>query len=121
MSERLRKAGHASRQALQNAKAQSGDLLDIARDKSLDITEAAGEKGRELLSLASDGGKHVVEHVEEHPLRYIAAGITVGFVAGLLLPKLRNEDKLIKNAGQVFSDTVQKIADATVDALAPKE
>ncbi len=121
MSERLRKAGQASRRAMESAREQSGDMLDKAREKSAGITEAASEKGREIMSRGKDGGKRVVEHVEEYPLRYIAAGVAVGFVAGLLVPKFRNEDKLLDDAGRMFSDTVQKIADATVDALSPKE
>ncbi len=121
MSERLRKAGHASRRALEQAKTQSGHMLGRALDKSADITDAAGTKSRALVGRASDGGKQALSHIEEHPLRYIATGVVLGLVVGALLPKFRNEDKLVSKVGQIFSDSVQKIADAAADALKPDE
>ncbi len=121
MSTRLEKAGQTYRNALAKTKSQSSSMKNSAGK----IAQQSVEKSRKAYAAAktraNDTAEQAVIHVDENPLRYIAAGAFLGAVAGAFIPKLRGEDAALDSAERFLSDAVQKIADGAVDAFAPKD
>jgi hypothetical protein len=84
-------------------------MTDNIKAKAEDAVRAAKDK-------ASEASKLTAEKVEGNPLIALMGGLTLGAIAAALLPRTRQENDLLGNAGTNIRGTATKAASAARDA-----
>ena len=105
---------------LDSVRQTAADAYESARDRTSSAyqaaREAAGGAVETVRDTARSAGKRTVEGVEANPLAAVVGGLALGVIAGALLPKTRQEEKVLGSAGRKVTDTARQAIDAAKDA-----
>ncbi|HEX8583648.1 MAG TPA: hypothetical protein VF680_04490 [Allosphingosinicella sp.] len=105
---------------LDSVRQTAADAYETARERTSSAyqaaREAAGGAVETVRDTARSAGKRTVEGVEANPLAAVVGGLALGVIAGALLPKTRQEEKVLGSAGRKVTDTARQAIDAAKDA-----
>ena len=110
----------ASGSRLSGVKQSAADAYETAREKTSSAyqaaREAAGDAYETARETARTAGRRTVEGVESNPMAAVVGGLALGVIAGALLPKTRQEEKVLGTAGKKVADTARQAVQAAKDA-----
>jgi ElaB/YqjD/DUF883 family membrane-anchored ribosome-binding protein len=95
--------------AYESARERTSSAYQVAREKAGDAYQSARETAR-------DAGRRTADGVEANPLAAFVGGLALGAIAGALVPKTRQEDKVLGSVGRKLTDTARQAAQAAKDA-----
>ena len=87
----------------------AADAYNSARER----TSAAYSKTRDA---ARNAGRSAADRIESNPMAAVLGGLALGAVAGLLLPRTRQEEEWIGPVGRRITDSAREAANAARDA-----
>lgn len=108
-SSRLSGVKQTAADAYQGARQRTSSAYQAARD-------AAGDAYDTVRDTARSAGRRTVDGVEANPLAAVVGGLALGVIAGALLPKTRQEEKILGGAGRKVTDTARQAVEAAKDA-----
>jgi ElaB/YqjD/DUF883 family membrane-anchored ribosome-binding protein len=88
---------------------RAGDVYDTARTAAVDAYSNAREMASDARAVAGDG-------IEEAPLIALAGGLAVGVLLAALLPRTRQEDKLLGPIGERITGGARNAVEAAKEA-----
>ena len=106
---RLDSVRQTASDAYESARERTSSAYQAARD-------AAGGAVETVRDTARSAGKRTVEGVEANQLAAVVGGLALGVIAGALLPKTRQEEKVLGTAGRKVTDTARQAIDAAKEA-----
>ena len=101
---------------LSGVKQSAADAYETAREKTSSAYQAAREAAGDAYETARTAGRRTVEGVESNPMAAVVGGLALGVIAGALLPKTRQEEKVLGTAGKKVADTARQAVQAAKDA-----
>lgn len=111
-------AGEASR--LSGVKQSAADAYQGARDRTSSAYQAARDAAGGALDSAREtarsAGRRTADGVEANPLAAVVGGLALGVIAGALIPKTRQEEKVLGGAGRKVTGTARQAVEAAKDA-----
>jgi ElaB/YqjD/DUF883 family membrane-anchored ribosome-binding protein len=106
---RLSAVRSSAADAYESARERTSAAYQAARD-------AAGGAVESVRDTARTAGKRTAEGVEANPLAAVVGGLALGVIAGALIPKTRQEEKLLGGAGRKVTDTARQAVEAAKEA-----
>jgi ElaB/YqjD/DUF883 family membrane-anchored ribosome-binding protein len=88
---------------------RAGDIYDSARTAAVDAYDSAREKAADAKERATDG-------IDEAPLIALAGGLAVGVLLAALLPRTKQEDKLLGPIGEKITGSARDAVEAAKEA-----
>lgn len=88
---------------------RAGDIYDNARTVAVEAYDSAREKAADARERAGDG-------IDEAPLIALAGGLAVGVLLAALLPRTRQEDKLLGPIGEKITGSARDAVAAAKEA-----
>jgi ElaB/YqjD/DUF883 family membrane-anchored ribosome-binding protein len=111
-------AGESGR--LSGVKQTAADAFETARERTSSAyqaaRDAAGGAYDSVRDTARSAGRRTVDGVEANPLAAVVGGLALGVIAGALLPRTRQEEKVLGGAGRKVTDTARQAVEAAKDA-----
>lgn len=102
MSEGLKSTSNAAKQRAATAVEKSKETAARSIQSSKELAYKAVEKSGDSL--------------DKNPLAIVAGGLVLGLIAGALLPRHKNEEKILGKAGKKLNKQARKAADAAKQA-----
>lgn len=96
-------------QAYQSARERSSAAYSTAREK-------AGSAYGSARETASDAARRAGEGLESNPMAAVLGGLAVGAIAGLLIPRTRQEQEYLGPVGRRITETAREAANAAREA-----
>jgi ElaB/YqjD/DUF883 family membrane-anchored ribosome-binding protein len=113
-------SGGSEASRLSGVKQSAADAYETARDRTSSAYQAAREAAGGALETARDtartAGRRTVEGVEANPMAAVVGGLALGVIAGALIPKTRQEEKVLGAAGRKVTDSARQAVQAAKDA-----
>lgn len=88
---------------------RAAETLNAARERTLSAYEAARARSR-------DTARQVTDQMAIYPVGAVLAGLAVGAVAALLIPRTAQEDRLLGKTGKRLAGAARDAAQKGVDA-----
>jgi ElaB/YqjD/DUF883 family membrane-anchored ribosome-binding protein len=105
---------------LSGVKQTAAEAYETARERTSSAyqaaREAAGGAVETVRDTARTAGRRTADGVEANPLAAVVGGLALGAIAAALLPKTRQEEKLLGTAGRKVTGTARQAVQAAKDA-----
>jgi len=105
---------------LSGVKQSAADAYESARERTSSAYQAARDAAGGALETAREtaktAGRRTADGVEANPLAAVVGGLALGAIAAALIPKTRQEEKLLGSAGRKVTDTARQAVQAAKDA-----
>jgi ElaB/YqjD/DUF883 family membrane-anchored ribosome-binding protein len=106
---RLTAVKQSAAEAYEAARERTSSAYQAAR-------EAAGGAVETVRDTARTAGRRTADGVEANPIAAVVGGLALGAIAAALLPKTRQEEKLLGPTGRKVADTARQAVQAAKDA-----
>jgi ElaB/YqjD/DUF883 family membrane-anchored ribosome-binding protein len=106
---RLTAVKQSAAEAYEAARERTSSAYQAAR-------EAAGGAVETVRDTARTAGRRTADGVDANPVAAVVGGLALGAIAAALLPKTRQEEKLLGPTGRKVADTARQAVQAAKDA-----
>jgi ElaB/YqjD/DUF883 family membrane-anchored ribosome-binding protein len=105
---------------LDTVKQSAADAYETARERTSSAyqaaRDAAGGAVETVRDTARTAGRRTADGVEANPVAAVVGGLALGAIVAALLPKTRQEEKVLGGAGRKVTDTARQAVQAAKDA-----
>ena len=102
------------------ARQSAADAYETARERTSSAYQAAREAAGGAVQTAREtartAGRRTADGVDANPVAAVVGGLALGVIAGALLPKTRQEEKVLGTAGRKVTDTARQAIEAAKEA-----
>ena len=105
---------------LSGVRQSAADAYEAARERTSSAYQAAREAAGGAVQTAREtartAGRRTADGVDANPVAAVVGGLALGVIAGALLPKTRQEEKVLGTAGRKVTDTARQAIEAAKEA-----